>query len=195
MIHNLESNAESADIILLILKIIAVIILLLLSSIFSGLNLGLLSLDKINLQILNDLGTDADRSRVKKIMKVRKHVLVSLLLENLTSPVVSFLISTVLTVFIGEIIPQAICCKYGLAIGAALWWLVFFFMIILSPFVFPLGYILDKILGQEVGSTYNRKQLKKLIEIHMREDIMDKYGEEGINKTDFIFLNDAFEFG
>jgi metal transporter CNNM len=42
-------------------------------ALFSGLTLGLLSLDKINLQILHDLGTDTDRQRVKKILRVRKN--------------------------------------------------------------------------------------------------------------------------
>ncbi|KAA6380387.1 MAG: metal transporter CNNM, partial [Streblomastix strix] len=127
-------------------------------------------------------------------VEVMVNVGISLIMENLSNPLISFLVSSILMVFVGEIIPQAICYRHGLAIGAALWWLIFFFMVILSPIVFPLGFLLDKILGEEVGNTYSRKQLKKLIEIHTKENIMGKYGEDGINKTDFIFLKDAFEF-
>ncbi|KAA6368717.1 MAG: metal transporter CNNM, partial [Streblomastix strix] len=179
-------------------------------ALFSGLNLGLLSLDRINLQILNDLGTEKDKKRVKKIMRVRKHgnvllctlqianvmsnIAVSLLIDDVANPITAFFVSTVLTVLLGEILPQAICSRYSLAVGASLWWLVFIIMVILSPIVFPLGWLLDCVLGEEMGNTYSRKQLKKLIEIHTKEDIMRQYGKDGINKSDFILLNDAFDF-
>jgi hypothetical protein len=61
-------------------------------------------------------------------------------------------------------------------------------MIVLFPLVYPMGKILDCILGDEVGNTYNRKQLKKLIEIHSEQDIREKYGQTGIDKSDFILL-------
>jgi hypothetical protein len=39
-----------------------------------------------------------------------------------------------------------------------------------------------------VGTTYNRKQLKKLIEIHTTNEIRNLYGDEGIDKSDFVML-------
>jgi metal transporter CNNM len=46
----------------------------------------------------------------------------SLIMEDISNGIVAFLVSTVLTVLVGEIIPQSICTRHGLAIGAALWW-------------------------------------------------------------------------
>jgi hypothetical protein len=43
-------------------------------------------------------------------------------------------------------------------------------------------------LGEEIGTTYNRKQLKKLIEIHSSNEIRKKYGEDGIDRSDFVLL-------
>ncbi|KAA6359725.1 MAG: putative cNMP binding protein [Streblomastix strix] len=174
------------------------------SAIFTGLNLGLLSLDKTRMQILSDLGNETDKKRVKKIMRVRKHgntllctlligdmatnILVSLILDTVSSPVVTFFVSTIITVVFGEIIPEAICSRYGLAVGAALWWVIFIFMVILAPLVFPMGWILDCILGEEMGNTYDRKQLKKLIEIHTRDDIVKQYGKDVLELTRLILF-------
>jgi metal transporter CNNM len=54
----------------------------------------------------------------------------SLILEDISNGLIAFVITTVLNVVIGEIIPQSICTKYGLAIGAALWWYVLFIIFI-----------------------------------------------------------------
>lgn len=62
-----------------------VAVLVLLAAVFSGLNLDLLALDPINLKILFDLGTDKDRKRVKRIMRVRSNgniLLCTLLVGN-----------------------------------------------------------------------------------------------------------------
>ncbi|KAA6382098.1 MAG: putative cNMP binding protein [Streblomastix strix] len=206
-VDEIEIQKQSSGIIAL--KVFAILFLLLMSAIFTGLNLGLIALDKTRMQILSDLGNETDKKRVKN-MRVRKHgnallctlligdmasdILISLILNTMNSPIVTFFISTFILVIFGEIIPEAICSRYGLAVGAALWWVVFIFMIILAPLVFPMGWMLDCILGEELGNTYDRKQLKKLIEIHTKEDIMKQYGKDRINKIDFILLNDAFDF-
>ncbi|KAA6358851.1 MAG: putative metal transporter CNNM2 [Streblomastix strix] len=150
---------------------ISIVFIIFIGALFSGLNLGLLSLDKINLQILNDLGSEKDKRRVKRIMRVRKHgnvllctlqfanvmtnVALSLIIGDIANPIVSFFVSTIITVIFGEIIPQAICSRYALQVGSALWLFVYIIMIILSPVAYPLGMLLDCILGQEGG--YNVK--------------------------------------
>ncbi|KAA6376123.1 MAG: hypothetical protein EZS28_028349 [Streblomastix strix] len=63
--QNSESQENTA---ILVFKLICIAFFILMGALFSGLNLGLLSLDRINLQILNDLGTEKDKKRVKKIM-------------------------------------------------------------------------------------------------------------------------------
>jgi hypothetical protein len=57
----------------IIFEILGIVVCLFLCAVFSGLNLGLLALDRINLKILYDLGNDTDRKRVRKIMRVRKN--------------------------------------------------------------------------------------------------------------------------
>ncbi len=35
-------------------------------------------------------------------------------------------------------------------------YLVIFFMILMSPVAWPIAFLLDKVMGQEVGTVYNR---------------------------------------
>ena len=40
-----------------------------------------------------------------------------------------------------------------------------FFMLVTSPLAFPISKILDKILGAEIGTVYNRERLMELIKV------------------------------
>lgn len=155
-----------------------VIILVLMSGLFSGLTLGLLSLDKNELKRKISLGN----TQAKKVYSVRKNgnlLLCTLLLGNvgvnstlaiflgnIASGVVAGLIATGLIVIFGEIIPQATFARYALAIGARTAWLVKIFMFILSPVCWPIAWLLDKILGDEIPTVYSKKELMKIIEEH-----------------------------
>jgi metal transporter CNNM len=96
--------------------------------------------DHVHLEVIARSGTPKERSDAKRVLNVlqrgRHWVLVSLLLGNVitneTLPIVSrrevkggwlaVFASTILIVIFGEIIPQSVCAKYGLSIGA--WCLV-----------------------------------------------------------------------
>ena len=69
----------------------------------------------------------------------------SILLAGVTSGVLGLVISTALIVVFAEIVPQSICCRYGLVIGAKLALVIKFFMIVLAPISYPLAWILDKV--------------------------------------------------
>ncbi|KAA6366938.1 MAG: hypothetical protein EZS28_037534, partial [Streblomastix strix] len=60
-----EPEGNKSGLLMILLKVSALILLLFLSAVFTGLNLGLLSLDKTRIQILSDLGTEKDKKRIK----------------------------------------------------------------------------------------------------------------------------------
>lgn len=163
-------------------EIILIIVLMVLSGLFSGLNLGLMSLDPTTLKIITESGNKRQRIYAKLIYRVRKHgnyLLCTLLLGNvlvnstltilldevLPSGIYAIVASTVAIVIFGEIIPQAICSRHGLVVGAWTIPLTMFFMILTFPVSMPLSLILNLVLGKEIGSVYNRDQLLKLLHV------------------------------
>ena len=51
----------------------------------------------------------------------------------------------------GEIIPQALCTRYGLAIGAYSAWFVWALMWVVGIVSWPISKVLDYLLGSEHG--------------------------------------------
>ncbi|CAG0914763.1 unnamed protein product [Notodromas monacha] len=153
-------------------------VLVTLSGIFSGLIIGVLSLDVLSLRVLMEAGeTENERWAAKKILPLaRRHhyVLVSLVMSNaacnealpicmdkvFTEAVAIALSITIIMVF-GELIPQAVCARYGLTIAANAFPLIVFLMVLTFPIAAPLSVILDFILGQEQNTFYGRRMLKR----------------------------------
>ena len=162
-------------------KLVVTLILLLLSGMFSGLTLGLLTLSIEGLDIIIEAGDDPDEKRwAQRIYPLRKRgntLLCTLLVGNtlvnsliaifsaeMTSGVVGGLISTIVIVIFGEIIPQSVCARHGLRIGAYAVWIVWPLVVILRPITFPIAFLLDYMLGREMGMQYNKNMLDKLVE-------------------------------
>ncbi|XP_042894838.1 unextended protein-like [Parasteatoda tepidariorum] len=166
--------------------------LLILSGLFSGLNLGLMSLECTELLVLEKCGTESEKKHARKIYPVRKqsnyllcslllgNVLVNntltILLDDLTSGIIAVIVSTFGIVIFGEIIPQAICSRHGLAIGAKTLWVTKVFMVLTFPLSFPISKILDCVLGEEIRNVYNRKRLMEFIRV--TKDFNDLHNEE-----------------
>jgi metal transporter CNNM len=74
--------------------------------------------------------------------------------------------STVLIVIFGEIIPQSICVRYGLPIGAWMSPLVLLLMYIMAPVAWPTAKLLDWLLGEDHGTVYKKAGLKTLVSLH-----------------------------
>jgi len=87
-------------------------------------------------------------------------------LEKLVPPAIAILVSVTLLLLFGEIIPQSLCNRFGLAIGAHLHWLVWFCIVISIPVSYPISKLLDCILGKDHGTFFKRAELKELVEIH-----------------------------
>jgi len=158
-----------------ILNILITILLLILSGLFSGLNIGLMSLNVFRLKRLVKLGN----KDAKKIYPLRKNgnlLLTTILLGNvavnatlavfltsLTTGVVAGIISTGLIVIFGEILPQAMFTKHAMKFGAKTYWVMWIFMVLLYPVSKPIAWSLDKILGKEVRSIFTKSELNLLI--------------------------------
>ncbi|KAA1470981.1 DUF21-domain-containing protein [Dentipellis sp. KUC8613] len=158
-------------------------ILVLLSGVFAGLTLGYMSLDETQLQVLSISGTPEQRKYAEKIKPIRKNghlLLVTLLLANMitneTLPVISdpvlgggvqsVVVSTVLIVTFAEIIPQSICTRYGLYIGAKMAPFVRVLIWTLGIVSWPIAKLLEFMLGPHHGIIYRRAELKELIAMH-----------------------------
>ena len=64
-------------------------------------------------------------------------------MASVTSGTLGLLVSTSLIVVFGEIMPQSICTRYGLIIGAKTRFITWAFVILLFPITWPMSKILD----------------------------------------------------
>ncbi|KAF7995021.1 hypothetical protein HCN44_004493 [Aphidius gifuensis] len=163
------------------LQITIIVVCLCFSSLFSGLNLGLMSMDRTELKILCNTGTEQEKKYAKKIQPVREHgnyllcsilfsnVLVNslftILLDDLTQGFWAIIISTLSIVIVGEISPQAFCSRHGLCVGAKTIYITKLTMWLTLPLSYPTSMLLDFLLGEEIGNVYNRERLKELVKV------------------------------
>ncbi|KAJ6321168.1 hypothetical protein OIU77_011300 [Salix suchowensis] len=173
--------------------------LVLFAGIMSGLTLGLMSLGLVDLEILQRSGTSTEKKQAAAILPVvqKQHqLLVTLLLCNavamealpiyldkLFNQYVAIILSVTFVLAFGEVIPQAICTRYGLAVGANFVWLVRILMITCYPVAYPIGKVLDCVLGHN-EALFRRPQLKALVSIHSQE--AGKGGELTHDETTII---------
>lgn len=154
------------------------LVLVLLSGLFSGLTLGLLSLDTQSLRRRAKHG-DKNASVIYPVRKKGNLLLSTLLLGNvavnttlsiflgsIASGVVGGLIATGLIVVFGEIVPQAVISRYALWFGAKTIWFTRLVIIIFYPISYPIAKTLDRFLGSELPTTYSHKELMDIISEH-----------------------------
>jgi metal transporter CNNM len=161
------------------LLILEVLILISLSAIFSGLNIALMSLD------IQDLKRKAENGnkQAKRVLPVREkshlslaailfaNVAVisanSLVLEHRFTGLLAGLISTVLIVIFGEVIPQAFFVRFSLGFCAFFTPLIRLVILITYPISKPLQLTLDKLLGHEKAKLHSRNELGMIIGEHL----------------------------
>ncbi|ETW01997.1 hypothetical protein H310_06515 [Aphanomyces invadans] len=180
-----------------VLRMCAIVLLLSLAAIFSGLTLGLMALDKNGLQIVIEAGEEAhateqekaNAQNARKIQRVRRdgHLLLATLLfgnvavnsvlaiimADMTSGTLGFLLTTFLLVVFGELIPQALCSRHALYIGAKSLPIVWFFIYLMYIITKPIALTLDWMLGHEIGTIFNKRELGKMLEIYVKHNMLD----------------------
>ncbi|KAL4804474.1 hypothetical protein BDV18DRAFT_31630 [Aspergillus unguis] len=183
--HSEKTEALSVDDASLWLYLGVAAALVLAGGAFAGLTIALMGQDEVYLQVIQTAGDSPSERKnaasVLRLLKRGKHwVLVTLLLSNVitneTLPIIldrslgggwpAVLGSTVLIVIFGEIVPQSICVRYGLPIGAWMAPCVLALMYVMAPVAWPVAKLLDRLLGEDHGTIYKKAGLKTLVTLH-----------------------------
>ncbi|CAN0902858.1 DUF21 domain-containing protein At5g52790 [Linum grandiflorum] len=170
------------------------------AGLMSGLTLGLMSLSLVDLEVLIKAGRPDDRKNAAKILPIvkRQHLLLCTLLignamamealpiflDSILPPWAAILISVTLILAFGEIIPQSICSRYGLSVGAKMSPAVRVIVIVLFPVAYPISKLLDWVLGKRHSALLRRAELKTLVDLHGNE--AGKGGELTHDETTII---------
>lgn len=157
--------------------------LVLMAGLMSGLTVGLLSIDELDLEMKLANGTDQEKAQARRVLPIiSKHhlLLVTLLLANavcmealpifldeMFGKVVAILLSVSFVLAFGEVLPQALCTGPNqLKIASRSVPVVKFFMVLLLPISYPIAKGLDKCLGVGHSKKYKNEDLKTLITLH-----------------------------
>lgn len=177
---------------------ITTVVLVCLSGLFSGLNLGLMSFAEEDLQVIirANKPDSQERKDAERILPIRKRgnfLLCTLLLGNtLVNAFLAILMGSLLPGFVGglvasgfivvfgEIIPQSVCSRHGLRIGALSVPIVCFFMFLVGLIAYPISLLLDHVLGKEVSGTYSRDEFMEMIKINKTRELGIDDEEVGI---------------
>ena len=174
-------------------NLIGFIVLACFAGTMSGLTVGYLSIDSLILEIKMSNGTESEKYYAEKIYRlVANHhwLLVTLLLCNsfaceampiflskLVNEMMAVILSVTVLLFVGEIIPQALCTGPNqMKIASFLAPFTYLLMWITYPISYPIAMFMDCIIGVQGKSRFCNSDLKSLIELHMRE-IMGKLSE------------------
>lgn len=201
-----EEKALTTDSTLFWVYLGVYVFLMLFAGLMSGLTLGLLSLDHNQLEVLQSAGKLTERKYAKRIWPiVKRHhlLLVTLLLANagaveampifmdkITNPIIAILVSVTAVLIFGEIIPQALCSRYGLAIGYYLSPLVYLLMFVMFIVAWPISKLLDCLLGENHATFFRRAELKALVDLHQRESLEN---EEPLSLDEALIIQGALD--
>lgn len=157
---------------------VIIVVLIFMSGLFSGLTLGLFSLNLNELDRKARLG-DKYAAVLHKIRLKSNYLLCSLLLGNVavnttlaiflgsvTGGIIAGFLATGLIVLFGEILPQAVFSRHALKLGYYSSWLVRIILFLMYPLAAPLAWVLDKLLGEELNTIWSKHEIKEIIRDH-----------------------------
>ncbi|XP_071711438.1 DUF21 domain-containing protein At1g47330 isoform X2 [Rutidosis leptorrhynchoides] len=167
------------------LYLLVIVGLVVFAGLMAGLTLGLMSLGLVDLEVLIQSGRPKDRIHASKIFPVVKnqHLLLCTLLignalameslpiflDKLVPPWAAVLISVTLILMFGEILPQAVCTRYGLTVGATVAPFVRLLLWFFFPIAYPISKVLDWMLGKGHAALLRRAELKTFVDFHGNE--------------------------
>jgi len=169
---------------------------------FSGLNLAFFSISKLTLEI----ETKNNNRHALKIAKLREdsnfllttilwgnvgiNVLLTLLSNSVMAGALSFIFSTFVITFFGEIIPQAYFSRHAMRTASLLSPILRFYQLVLYPVAKPTAVVLDKWLGQEAIQFFREKDLRELLKIHINDPESEIDKVEGKGALNFLSIDD-----
>ncbi len=181
---------------------LGIVVCLLHSATFSGLNLALLGLGRLQLEVEAE-GGNAAANRVIALRRdsnfllttilwgnVAANVLLTLLTDSVLAGAYAFLFSTFGITFFGEILPQAWFSRNALKMGAALAPVIVVYQKLLWVVAKPSAWMLDRWLGPEGISYIRERDLRRVITKHMEADESDLKLVEGRGTLNFLALDD-----
>lgn len=183
------------------------------SAFMSGLTVGLIGLDKLTLEI-NATSDPVAKKRADIILPVTsKHhwMLVTLMFINAivmeTLPIyvdkmvpelLAISICVFLELIVGEVVPMAVCSgPKQVQIAEACASGVMLLMWATSPVSWPIGQLLDRLLGEHTVERFNNAELKALIMLHSERALDAAYNHhkpdeiKGLSKNSIDLLTSA----
>lgn len=177
--------SDTLDVLLTVAWHVAIIgALTFLSQVFTGLNIGLMSLDTAQLQVLIDVPNKDEAAvqaakHARKILPLRRrgnlllctillgntavNALMAVFLGGVAGGLLGWLITTVIIVLFCEILPQSVCTRHGLFLGAMGAPIINVAMCLFYPITKPYALVLDYLFPQR-ENMLDRSQLRALVE-------------------------------
>ena len=172
------------------------------SAMFSGLNLGLFSLSRLELHVEASKGNplarrvlhlreDANFALVTILWgNVGVNVLLALVSGSLLTGVAAFLFSNVIITVFAEIMPQAYFSRHALAVSSRLAPVLRFYQLLLYPVARPSAWLLDRWLGGEPIGYMRERDLRRVIQLHMEASETDISRMEGQGALNFLDIDE-----
>ncbi len=171
------------------------------SAVFSGLNLAFFSLSRLQLEVEAKHG----KKSAQVILSMREdsnfllstilwgnvsiNVLLTLLSDSVLAGMYSFMFSTIVITFLGEIIPQAYFSRNALRIASKLTPVIKFYQILLFPVAKLTALILDGWLGREGITYFREKELTAIINAHIESEDTDMEHIQGVGALNFLQMD------
>jgi CBS domain containing-hemolysin-like protein len=179
-----------------------IVLCLMQSALFSGLNLALLGLSRLQLEVEAKSGS----KDALKILDLRQdshfllttvlwgnvsvNCLLTLLSDSVMAGAGAFMFSTIGITIVGEIFPQAYFSRNAMRIGALLTPFIRLYQKILYPVAKPSALLLDRWLGSEEVSYFRERELREVIRQHMLAPDADLEKREGLGALNFLVMDD-----